>query len=64
MPGKQVERRRQERSEDAEVWKEEDRETLLKLSGFFDKWNSRHGTKKQDEPKKDQSFLEMIGIKL
>ena len=64
MPNKQVERRRQERSEDAAVWEDEERKTLLKLSGFFDKWNSRHGTKKEESPKKDQSFLEMIGIKL
>ncbi len=58
-----VERRREERGEGAEAWSEDDRKTMLKLGGLFDKWNNRHGKKKESESKNDKSFLEMLGIK-
>jgi hypothetical protein len=62
MPGRPVERRREERGEGAEVWSEDDRKALLKLGGLFDKWNSRRGKQKKEENSK--SFLEELGIKL
>lgn len=59
---RQVERRREERGEGAEVWSDDDRKALLKLGSLFDKWNKRSGTKKEE--KKEKSFLEELGISL
>lgn len=59
---RQVERRREERGEGAEIWNEDDRKALLKLGSLFDKWNKRGGQKKEE--KKEKSFLEELGISL
>jgi hypothetical protein len=56
-----VDKRKTERAEDAEVWKDEERATLLKLGTLFDKWSKRSGTA---APRKERSFLEEIGITL
>jgi len=58
-----VERRREERGEGAEAWSDDDRKTLLKLGGLFDKWNKRNG-KPKEEKGGSKSFLEEIGIRL
>lgn len=64
MPGKQVERRRDERGEGAEVWNDDDRKVMLKLGSLFEKWNNRKGKQKEpDEKKSDKTFLELLGIK-
>ena len=63
MPGRPVERRREERGEGAETWSEDDRKALLRLGGLFDKWNSRKGKQKETTPT-SKSFLEEIGIKI
>jgi hypothetical protein len=63
MPGRPVERRRDERGEGAETWSEDDRKALLKIGGLFDKWNSRGG-KKKEEKKDNKSFLQELGIEL
>lgn len=57
-----VERRTKERGEGTETWSEEERKTILKLGGLFDKYNNRHG--KPKEEKKEKSFLEELGISL
>jgi hypothetical protein len=62
MPGRPVERRREERGEGAEAWSEDERKALLKIGSLFDKWNSRRGKQKKEEGSK--SFLEELGIKL
>lgn len=63
MPGgRQVERRREERSE-AEVWSDDERKTILKLGTLFDKWNNRKGKKKEGQ-REEKSFLEELGIRL
>lgn len=59
---RQTERRATERSEDAEKWTDDERKTMTKVGGLFEKWNKRHGTPKQE--KKEKSFLEEIGISL
>ena len=58
-----VERRSKERGEGAEAWSEDERKTLLKLGGLFEKYNNRHGKAKEPE-KKEKSFLEELGISL
>lgn len=60
---KQVERRREERGDGAEVWNDDERKALLKLGGLFDKWNNRKG-KPKESSNKEKSFLEELGIKL
>lgn len=62
MPGRPVERRRDERGEGAEVWSDDDRKTLLRLAPLFDKWASRKGKQKESKDN-DKSFLELLGIK-
>lgn len=54
-----MERRKNERAEDAEVWSEDERKALLKLGPLFEKYNNRHGKPKE---KKEKSFLEELGI--
>lgn len=64
MPGRPVERRREERGEGAETWSEDDRKAILKLGGLFDKWNRRGGKPKEEKKgESNQSFLESLGIK-
>ena len=59
---KQVERRREERGDGAEVWTDDERKALLKLGSFFYKWNNRKGKPKEEH--REKSFLEELGIKL
>lgn len=59
MPGRPVERRRDERGDGAETWSEDDRKKLLTLAPLFDKWNSRQGKKKTTKDD-SQSFLETL----
>ena len=61
MP-KPVDKRKEERGQDAEIWTEDDRKVLTKIGGLFDKWNTRNG--KQEGKKKETSFLEELGIRL
>jgi hypothetical protein len=54
---KPVERRKAERADDAEIWKDDERKTLLKLGDLFEKWNKRGGTK---VPDKEKNFMETL----
>jgi hypothetical protein len=58
---KQIERRKTDRTEDAETWAEDERKAIVKLGPLFEKFVNRHGTPKKEESK---SFLEELGIKL
>jgi hypothetical protein len=58
---KQIERRKSERSEDAETWADDERKAIIKLGPLFEKYSRRNGSEKQ---KKEKSFLEELGISL
>ena len=60
---RQVERRREERADDADKWTDDERKALTKLGGLFDKWNKRRGSAELGK-KKEKSFLEELGISL
>ena len=63
MPGRPVERRRDERGEGAEVWSEDDRKAILKIGGLLDKYSNRHG-KRKEKKTDNKSFLEELGISI
>lgn len=63
MPGRPVERRREERGEGAEIWGDDDRKAILKLGGLFEKYQNRKGKQKESK-NESKSFLEELGIKL
>ena len=59
MPGKPVDKRKQERGDGAEVWTDDERKVLTKFGPLAEKWSNRHG---QPQKKKEKSFLEELGI--
>ena len=63
MPGRPVERRRDERGEGAEVWSEDDRKAILKIGGLLDKYSNRNG-KRKEKKTDNKSFLEELGISI
>jgi hypothetical protein len=60
--GRPVERRKAERSEDAEAWDDDERKALVKIGPLVERWLTRGG--KPTSKRKEKTFLEELGISL